>query len=94
MDKRNNAATEPSTFGLASKCSACGNEIHENACYAHRGKIYCEACILDKRMVRQRKTHWQYLSSIKSDYLKPARQDRCSESGNRTNKADRKFDSL
>jgi hypothetical protein len=37
----------------------------------------CEDCCLDLRMTRKRKTHWQYIGSIKGDYLTPAGKSRC-----------------
>jgi hypothetical protein len=37
--------------------------------YDHDAKVLCEDCCVDTRSLRARKTHWQYLKSIKTDYL-------------------------
>ena len=55
------------------KCCACGKTMKEAAAYTHRGKTMCEQCCLDVRAVDGRKTHWQYIRSIKGDYLHPGK---------------------
>jgi len=32
---------------------------------------WCEDCAMEVRKAGGRKTHWQYLKSIKTDYLRP-----------------------
>ncbi len=54
------------------RCNICGSQMESGETYHHRGKILCEDCCLDMRMPRARKTHWQYLRSIKREYLRPA----------------------
>jgi hypothetical protein len=51
------------------RCGKCQTEIKEAEAYNHYSKILCEDCYLDICMPRTRKTHWQYLRSIKTDYL-------------------------
>jgi len=53
------------------KCEKCGEIIQDNNIYKFRGKTLCENCYIDIRTPRVRKTHWQYLSSIKTEYLIP-----------------------
>ena len=43
--------------------------------YQHHGKALCEACYLEIHNTRTRKTHWQYLKSIKTDYLIPPKKE-------------------
>ncbi len=50
------------------KCSKCLTVI-EGEEYHHYSKVLCEDCYMDVCMPRARKTHWQYLRSIKTDYL-------------------------
>ena len=40
----------------------------------HHLKVLCEDCCIDIRTPRVRKTHWQYLGSIITDYLIPSNQ--------------------
>ena len=44
-----------------------GEEYHYNS------KVLCEECCFDIRTPRVRKTHWQYLGSIKTEYLIPGK---------------------
>ncbi len=53
-------------------CSMCQKKINNNEQYLYGGKGYCEDCMMDQRVSRTRKTHWQYIRSIKSEYLCPA----------------------
>lgn len=55
------------------KCSKCHTEIKAGEEYRHQFKVLCEDCYIDMRNTRTRKTHWQYLKSIKTDYLIPAK---------------------
>ena len=50
-------------------CQRCGRVIEADQEYRHQGKTLCEACCLDLRCTRPRKTHWQYLGAIRSQYL-------------------------
>lgn len=54
-------------------CHYCGNTIEKGKEYHHRFKIWCENCCLQIRTPRIRKTHWQYLKSIKTEYLIPGK---------------------
>lgn len=49
-------------------CDRCARVCRGEA-RDYRGMVCCEDCYLDVMMPRKRKTHWQYLSSIKSGYL-------------------------
>ena len=44
-----------------------GNEYHYNK------TVLCEECCIDIRSHRPRKTHWQYIGSVKGDYLIPGK---------------------
>jgi hypothetical protein len=50
-------------------------EIKAGEAHQHQSRIVCEECLLDTRAARKRKTHWQYLKSIKTDYLISAKKD-------------------
>ena len=56
-------------------CGACQKNIEPENTYIHKSKILCEECCIDARTPRARKTHWQYLGSIKADYLIPGKED-------------------
>lgn len=51
-------------------CGRCGAALPPGAEYAHRGETLCQDCCLAARQTRPRKTHWQYLGAIKTDYLR------------------------
>ena len=55
------------------KCNKCHKKIKAGEEYRHHLMALCEACSLDIRMTRSRKTHWQYLGSIKTEYLVPGK---------------------
>lgn len=57
-------------------CDICRSEIAPGEDYLHASKTLCENCYLDVRTRRVRKTHWQYLRSIKSGYLIPGQKGR------------------
>jgi len=57
------------------KCSNCHKEIKTGEEYNYQVKILCEDCYMDMRMPRVRKTHWQYLKSIKTEYLIPGKKN-------------------
>jgi hypothetical protein len=54
---------------MLTKCSKCNTEIKVGEEYNHRLKVLCEDCCINVRMSLVRKTHWQYLGSIKTEYL-------------------------
>jgi len=54
-------------------CNACHGEIKAGEGYSHHGRLFCEECCMDIRTPRARKTHWQYLGTIKTEYLRPGR---------------------
>lgn len=51
------------------KCSRCRIDITPEELYEYRSRVYCENCCLDILNPKVRKTHWQYLQSISTDYL-------------------------
>jgi hypothetical protein len=53
-------------------CGRCGRPQEEADLYRHRAQVLCEECCLDARQEHKRKTHWQYIGSIKGDYLRLA----------------------
>lgn len=57
---------------MAITCSRCQRQLRRHQIYTHNGRCYCEACCLAIRIQRPRKTHWQYIRSVKSDYLRKA----------------------
>lgn len=54
-------------------CSNCRKTIDIEKEYHYNMKVLCEDCCIDIRTPRVRKTHWQYLGSIKANYLIPAK---------------------
>ena len=54
-------------------CSICHAEIKEGDAYAHDIRLLCEDCYMNIRTQYARKTHWQYLRSIKTEYLTPGK---------------------
>ena len=55
---------------LVSNCHRCQAEIRAGDEFIHDSKVLCEDCYISIRSPRVRKTHWQYLTSIKTGYLK------------------------
>ena len=51
------------------KCEQCSAILTDDDSYEFDGKSYCEDCVLTLGMPGIRKTHWQYLKSIKTEYL-------------------------
>lgn len=51
-------------------CSHCGKPTAAHDLYQHNRQHLCETCIMDIRTRRTRKTHWQYLRSIKTEYIR------------------------
>ena len=58
------------------KCDQCAKPVRNGEDRKHNSKYLCEDCTLYIRMSRPRKTHWQYLGSIKNDYLLPGNKSR------------------
>jgi hypothetical protein len=54
-------------------CSNCGTKIKVGEAYIHDEKMFCDDCCMNARTVRTRKSHWQYLRSIKKEYLNPGK---------------------
>jgi hypothetical protein len=52
-------------------CDQCNRKIEGDAQHKYHALVLCEDCFLETKMTRKRKTHWQYLTSIKMEYLKP-----------------------
>jgi hypothetical protein len=62
-------------------CSICRTEIKAGEAHIYNIKVLCEDCCLNIRMTRVRKTHWQYLKSIKTEYLIPNQKGRGQSNG-------------
>lgn len=50
-------------------CAACGRPAPAGEGREHLGRWLCEDCYVQARIDRTRKTHWQYLGAIKTEYL-------------------------
>lgn len=57
------------------QCAKCQKPIMAGDAYRLGSKTLCEDCYISARMTRTRKTHWQYLSCFKTQYLREADQD-------------------
>ena len=55
------------------KCYKCLKTIKNCESFSCKDKLFCEDCAMEIRMHRSRKTHWQYLRSIKVEYLIPGK---------------------
>jgi hypothetical protein len=64
-----NSAYSDSSKKKQKYCSLCHTKIKAGEQYIHDSKVLCEICCMDIRTARVRKTHWQYLRSIKTEYL-------------------------
>ena len=51
-------------------CSNCHKKVKKGKEYHYHINVLCEDCCIDMRTSHVRKTHWQYLGSIKADYLR------------------------
>ena len=58
------------------KCDRCDIKVVKGEERDFNSRILCEDCYIDIRTPRVRKTHWQYLGSIKTEYLRPAKRDK------------------
>jgi hypothetical protein len=54
-------------------CQSCNLKMQTDEAHEYHGKTMCEDCFIDIKMRPKRLPHWQYLRSIKSDYLQPGR---------------------
>ena len=54
-------------------CTNCRKEIETGNAYHYHAQVLCERCCIDVRTPLVRKTHWQYLRSIKAEYLIPGK---------------------
>jgi hypothetical protein len=50
-------------------CSNCQKTIIKENAYLYHKIVLCEDCCIDMHTPYARKTHWQYIGSIKVDYL-------------------------
>ena len=57
------------------QCDKCHRPLNAGDEYRHRSEVLCEDCYIDLAMPRTRKTHWQYLSCIKTQYLREPDED-------------------
>jgi len=55
------------------ECAGCRKPLTKGASHRYQGKNWCEDCAMEARHTRRRKTHWQYLKSIRTDYLQLSR---------------------
>lgn len=53
-------------------CAGCRKELKAGEGYTLGSETFCAACCMEARTTRARKTHWQYLRSIKNEYLRPS----------------------
>ena len=60
---------------MPTECSKCQMKIEAGDEYQHLSSVLCEECWMDVRVTRTRKTHLQYLKSIKTEYLIPAKKE-------------------
>ena len=51
-------------------CARCQALVAARDAHTHGSQPVCEVCYMDIRTPRVRKTHWQYLRSPKTDYLR------------------------
>jgi len=55
-------------------CSKCGNQVTDDSLRKVNG--LCEDCYLETKLTKKRKTHWQYVKSIKTEYLMPVKKEK------------------
>ncbi len=53
------------------RCDRCRKQIEPGQEYQHGSQTLCVQCCMELRMPRRRKTHWQHLTAIRSQYLQP-----------------------
>jgi hypothetical protein len=54
-------------------CAKCGKKILSGSLYQFKGEKICEDCHMEVHSTRNRKPHWQYIKSVKTDYIVPGR---------------------
>jgi len=64
-----NFSSQQIVMNTQPSCSICQAKIEPGQDYCHELALLCENCCMDVRTKRIRKTHWQYLRSIKTEYL-------------------------
>ena len=62
------------------KCQICRKTIAPANSFEHNGDLVCEDCCMEARATKPRKTHWQYLKSIETEYLRPGKPGTSKES--------------
>ena len=56
-------------------CDGCKAWLKPDAEYRHLSAVLCEECYLERRIERKRKSHWQYIKSVKIEYLRPGKNE-------------------
>ena len=56
-------------------CSNCHKKVKKEKAHHYKSNVLCEDCCIDMQTSYVRKMHWQYLGSIKTDYLRFGRTD-------------------
>lgn len=56
-------------------CRRCGVKIAEQETRLVKEEILCEDCFMEEQIPYSRKTHWQYIGSIKTEYLLPEKKE-------------------
>lgn len=51
-------------------CQGCGRPLGAGQGYGPGGRELCVDCAMDRGLAPKRKTHWQYLGAIKTQYLR------------------------
>jgi hypothetical protein len=54
-------------------CAKCHHEVKTGKEYFYNSMFLCEECCIEIRTPLARKTHWQYIRSIKAEYLVPGK---------------------
>ncbi len=52
------------------RCDRCGGQLTAESSFRHLSEVLCEECYIQARMPLKRKTHWQYIGSIKGQYFR------------------------
>ena len=55
-----------------SRCDVCRRPTRPDGLSRQRTGRLCDDCHMEACLPRVRKTHWQYIGSIKGDYLRPS----------------------
>lgn len=65
------SSAKKSTGDMKEFCDICMVEIQPGEEHKFDSKTFCEDCCIDLRTPKMRKTHWQYIKSVKTEYLIP-----------------------